>query len=100
MNDPAEMGKQLKACDDVTVTLTPAAVFAILCEMQVAEAVPGNPIGQVVAAKAVINHLRERVPETFVRMADKAAGDVSKYLEKEIRRRLAAASVAACECPN
>lgn len=97
MSDLDQFWKQLKR---VTVTMSSAEVFAIVCLMQIADEVPRNTIGQTTAAREALTLLRSALPPVLRTCADKAARRARDELSKPIRERLMAAAIAAGEARN
>lgn len=100
MSDPADLLRQLEAMKPIDVTLTPAALFAIVGLMQIAGELPNNPISRTAAARLTLRQLRHYLPEGLRQIADGAARETRDKLRRPIAERVFAAAQAAGENPN
>lgn len=100
MSDLADLARQLEAMKPIDVTLTPAALFAIVGLMQIAAEMPNNRVSLTPAARLTLRQLRQHLPPGLRAIADDAARKTREELRRPITERVFAAARAAGECPN
>ena len=98
--DLKEVIRQLEANKPVTISISLGMVFALVSQLETANQVPDNPVGETEPAKRLLAHLRATLPSELLVLVDRAAAETHAELQKPIQERVFAAALAAGEYSN